>query len=129
MKPAPPGRHPKYTMIRLARLYDEDERREGEARVLVDRVWPRGRKRDSLGLDEWLKDAAPSAALRTWFNHDPERWEEFRRRYRAELELTGPTWAPLLELARQGPLLLLYGARDREHNNAVVLREFLLEKL
>ena len=116
-------------MIRLARLYDEDERRDGEARVLVDRVWPRGRSRDSLDLDEWNKDVAPSAPLRTWFGHDPARWDEFRQRYGAELELNGDAWAPLLERARRGPIVLLYGARDRVHNNAVALREFLLDRL
>ncbi|MDX1632805.1 MAG: DUF488 family protein, partial [Thermoanaerobaculia bacterium] len=97
-------------------------------RVLVDRIWPRGVSKDELGLDEWRKEVAPSDSLREWFDHDPERWDEFRRRYFQELEEVPETWEPLLEAAREGTLVLVYGARDRRHNNAVALRKFLEER-
>ena len=112
--------------IELQRVY-APAARTGGTRVLVDRVWPRGLKKEELHLDRWMKDLAPSTALRKWFGHDPRRWQEFRRRYRAELaqpdkqELLGE----LRRMARSGPVVLLYGARDQEHNQAVVLREYL----
>lgn len=96
---------------------------------LVDRVWPRGVRKDSLRLDGWLPAVAPSAALRTWFGHRPERFAEFARRYRAELTADPEAVRPLLEAAGRGPVTLLYGARDREHNQAVVLRDYLSERL
>lgn len=113
--------------VRIARVYDEGPPPSGQ-RFLVDRVWPRGLRRDELALDGWLKDVAPSAGLRTWFGHDPARWAEFRRRYVAELEAAPETWQPLLDAARTGEVTLLYGARDEEHNQAVVLRDFLLAR-
>ena len=109
--------------ILLARAYD-DEIPEGR-RFLVDRVWPRGVSKDALHLDGWLRDAAPSTELRRWFGHDPARWEEFRRRYTAELDARPEAWAPLREAAREGDVVLLFGARDTEHNNAVALRDHL----
>lgn len=116
--------------IDLERVYGATER-GGGARVLVDRVWPRGVRKESLGLDLWLRELGPSDELRKWFGHRPERWEEFRRRYRTELrggrqqELLGQ----LTELAQNGPVTLLYGARDEQRNQAVVLREVLQERL
>ena len=112
--------------IELARVYD-DPFPEGR-RFLVDRVWPRGVRKEQLGLEAWLKDAAPSTELRRWFGHDPARWEEFRRRYTAELAAHPDSWRPLLEAAQDGDVVLLFGAKDTEHNNAVVLRDHLLEQ-
>lgn len=115
-------------MIRIKRVYDKPAETDG-CRVLVDRLWPRGIKRAALRLDTWLKEVAPSNELRRWFNHEPARWPEFQRRYRLELEAHPESWAPLLEQARRGTVTLLYSARDPEHNNAVVLRDFLNSKL
>ncbi|MGC1107713.1 MAG: DUF488 family protein, partial [Candidatus Acidiferrales bacterium] len=98
-------------------------------RYLVERLWPRGMKKESLQLDGWLKHVAPSDALRRWFGHKPERWLKFRQRYLAELRENPKAWQPLLEVARQGGVTLLYSARDTEHNSAIVLREFLASKL
>ncbi len=110
--------------IGIRRVYDPAPPREG-ARFLVDRIWPRGVRKDALEGVTWLRDAGPSDALRRWFGHDPARWEEFRRRYRAELEARPSAWVPILDAERRGPVTLLYGARDAEHNQAVVLRDFL----
>ena len=116
--------------IDLERVYGAPERGNG-ARVLVDRVWPRGVRKESLGLDLWLRELGPSNELRKWFGHRPERWEEFRRRYKTELR--GQRQQELLdqlaELAQKGPVTLLYGARDEQRNQAVVLREVLQERL
>jgi uncharacterized protein YeaO (DUF488 family) len=110
-------------LIELARVYD-DEIPDGR-RFLVDRIWPRGVRKEEIGLEGWVKDLAPSAELRRWFGHDPGRWAEFRRRYRAELEAHPDACRPLLEAARDADVVLLFAARDAEHNNAVVLREHL----
>ncbi len=115
-------------MIRLKRVYDLEGTSEGR-RFLVERLWPRGIKKENLHMDAWLKDVAPSQALRQWFGHDPAKWEEFQRRYRAELESHPEAWRPILEAARQGEVTLLYSARDTEHNNAIVLKEFLQKQL
>ena len=109
--------------ILLARAYDDDL--PPGRRFLVDRVWPRGVSKEDLHLDGWLKDAAPSTELRRWFGHDPGRWAEFRRRYTEELEAAPEHWQPLVEAARTGDVVLLFGAKDTEHNNAVVLRDHL----
>lgn len=93
---------------------------------LVDRLWPRGVRKDALDIDAWLKDVAPSTGLRRWFGHDSTRWEGFRERYRAELDADPDAARPILDALRNGPIVLLYGARDPEHNQAVVLREWLL---
>ncbi|GIW39821.1 MAG: hypothetical protein KatS3mg076_0398 [Candidatus Binatia bacterium] len=114
--------------IRLRRVYDPPERDEGPC-YLVDGLWPRGIGKARLRIEGWLRDVAPSPSLRAWFRHDPERWPEFRARYFAELERKPEAWKPLLEAARRGPVTLLYAASDREHNNAVALREFLEAKL
>lgn len=114
--------------IKIKRVYEPPARGDGQ-RVLVDRVWPRGVSRDAAKLDDWLKDVAPSAELRKWFGHDPAKWSEFRRGYRAELAHRDDALKPLLERARRGTLTLLFGARDEAHNQAVVLCEWLQEQL
>lgn len=115
-------------MIRVKRVYDPAGPEDG-ARFLVDRLWPRGVKKEALKLDGWLKELAPSDGLRRWFAHQPARWQEFRRRYFAELDRNQPAWKALLEAARQETVTLLYAARDTEQNNALALREYLERKL
>jgi uncharacterized protein YeaO (DUF488 family) len=115
-------------MVLIKRVYEPLAATDG-ARFLIDRLWPRGVKKEALALTAWLKDASPSAELRNWFHHDPARWNEFRHRYLAELEQNPVGWLPLLEAARQGAVTLLYSAHDSEHNNAVVLKEFLDKQL
>ena len=95
------------------------------AAFLVDRVWPRGIAKADLQVDAWVKDVAPSTELRTWFGHDPDRWGEFRRRYLAELKDNRDAAKPLIEAAAEGTVLLLFDAKDTEHNQAVVLAEWL----
>lgn len=114
--------------IAICRAYDGEglDRAKG-ARVLVDRVWPRGVTKEALKLDLWARDAAPSARLRKWFGHDPAKWEEFRRRYRAELD-DGADTAELRALLKDGPIVLVYGAKDEAHNQAVVLRDWLRDQ-
>ncbi len=114
-------------MIRIKRAYDPPEPGDGQ-RFLVDRLWPRGVKKEDLHLDGWLKEVAPSDALRRWFGHDPAKWEEFQERYFAELDEKPQAWLPLLEAARQGDITLVYGARDPLHNNAVALKAYLERK-
>ncbi len=115
-------------MIQLKRVYEDASKSDG-ARFLVERLWPRGVKKQALKLDGWLKDVAPSSDLRRWFGHDPERWTEFKRRYVHELERNEHAWQPLLAGARRGRITLVYSAHDTEHNNAVVLKDFLETKL
>ena len=118
------------TGVTLRRAYEPAETGEGK-RVLVDRVWPRGVSKTALQPDLWLREIAPSTELRKWFDHRPDRWEEFRRRYREELR-SGPgrkALDQLVELARQGPVVLLFGARDPEFNQATALREIVEERL
>ena len=110
--------------VRIKRIY-EPPGEDGE-RVLVDRLWPRGVAKSAAGIDQWLKDLAPSAGLRTWFGHDPARWAQFRRRYRRELSARRGQIEALRRLARRGPLTRLYSARDERHDQAVVLREVIL---
>jgi uncharacterized protein YeaO (DUF488 family) len=119
---------PRQPDIRTKRAYNPAAPDDGR-RVLVDRLWPRGATHDALALDDWIKDVAPSNALRRWFNHDPARWAEFVTRYRAELsELPGRDLvAELVHSSAEGPLTLVYGARDEAHNNAVALREIILD--
>jgi uncharacterized protein YeaO (DUF488 family) len=114
--------------IKVKRVYEKPTTRDG-SRLLVDRVWPRGLKKDELALDGWLKEAAPSDRLRKWFGHDPRKWNEFRQRYFAELRAKAETWAAILQKARQSNVTLLYGARDPLHNNAMALRDFLNTRL
>jgi uncharacterized protein YeaO (DUF488 family) len=110
--------------IRIKRIYDAVSPHDGH-RVLVDRVWPRGVSRDQAQLDGWARELAPSTELRRWFGHDPERFEEFRRRYRAELAREQERLEDLRCRVRDGTVTILYSARDAEHNNAVVLAELL----
>jgi uncharacterized protein YeaO (DUF488 family) len=110
--------------IRVKRVYDPPARGDG-VRVLVDRLWPRGLKKDEARIDHWMKDVAPSAGLRRWFAHDPARWDEFRRRYRAELAAHPDALAELRRLAEGRTVTLLFAARDADHNNAVALRDML----
>lgn len=110
--------------IQIIRAYDLDPSVQGY-RVLVDRVWPRGVKKETLALDQWAKELAPSAELRKWFNHDPAKWEEFQRKYAAELDEKSDQRRDLLAKAGDRPILLVYSAKDEEHNQAVVLRSVL----
>lgn len=111
--------------IRCKRAY-EDPRESDGTRVLVDRVWPRGVSKGDLEIDRWMKGVAPSTELRKWFGHDPDRWKAFRERYFAELDERPDAVAELRDLADDGRVTLVYGAKDEEHNNAVALREYLL---
>jgi uncharacterized protein YeaO (DUF488 family) len=110
--------------IGLKRAYDPPAASDGH-RVLVDRVWPRGITKDALRLDAWLKDLAPSTALRKWFAHDPKKWEEFRARYFRELDGQRPAVDDLGRRARRGRVTLVFAARDAERNNAVALKDYL----
>ncbi len=109
--------------LKLRRVYAEPAAHEGR-RVLVDRIWPRGVRKADLGDVIWLKEVGPSDRLRNWFGHDPARWDGFRRRYFAELD-GNPAVAELRSLMREGPVTLLYGAKDETHNQAVALRDYL----
>ena len=115
-------------MIQVKRAYEEPGKDDGE-RFLVERLWPRGVKKANLDVEAWLKDVAPSNELRQWFQHDPAKWEEFRRRYFRELEKHPEAWQPLLARARRGRVTLVYSAHDTEHNNAIALKEFLDRKI
>ncbi len=110
--------------IQLKRVYEASSSKDGD-RFLVERLWPRGIKKSSLEIQAWLKDAAPSVNLRKWFNHDLARWNEFRKRYFAELKENPSSWLPILEAAHCGMVTLIYSSHEREHNNAVALKEFL----
>ena len=112
-------------MLKLKRIYEAPEASDGY-RVLVDRIWPRGVSKEKAQIDLWVKEIAPSDALRKWFGHDPERWEEFQRRYRKELQKDIALTNQLQQLEKQhGTLTLVYSARDEDHNQAVALRTFL----
>lgn len=110
--------------ISIKRAYEDPASDDGY-RVLVDRVWPRGRSREDLAIAEWAKELAPSTELRRWFGHDPQRWQVFRQRYRDELASPAlrERMRQVLDAAGPGPLTLVYGAKDEQHNQAVVLRE------
>ncbi len=111
--------------IHIKRAYETPSLHDG-TRVLVDRLWPRGLKKTDAAISQWMKEIAPSAELRKWFGHDPKRWEEFRRRYESELETKGELLRELKELAKNGPVTLIYSAHDEAHNQAIVLRDALL---
>ena len=115
-------------MIKLKRVYEPASLNDG-VRILVERLWPRGIKKDALKLDTWLKDVAPSDGLRRWFGHDPKRWSRFRGRYFAELDGNPQTWESLSKAARRGRVTLIYSSRDMEHNNAVALKDYLQDKM
>ncbi|HEY7029916.1 MAG TPA: DUF488 family protein [Thermomicrobiales bacterium] len=114
--------------IHLRRAYEPPTPTDGR-RILVDRLWPRGLTKEAVRLDAWLKDVAPSTELRRWFRHDPAKWTEFQRRYRQELAARPAALAALLDAARAGPVTLVYGAKDEQHNEAVVLKAVLEECL
>lgn len=114
--------------ILIKRVYEPASRTDGR-RFLVERLWPRGLKKEELEMDAWQKDVAPSTALRQWFGHVPERWTEFRRRYERELNKNSPSWQPILDAAKEGTVTLLYSAHDVEHNGALVLRDYLASRL
>lgn len=120
------ARQSKKLDIRLKRAYLPPSPEDG-ARVLVDRLWPRGVRKSEAAIDRWAKDIAPSTELRRWFGHDPARWEEFRQRYREELKKDSELLDELRQIARNGTLTLVYSAHDEAHNQAVVLREALSE--
>lgn len=110
--------------IRLKRIYEPAAPDDGE-RILIDRIWPRGVSKQEAALSQWLKEVAPSTELRKWFDHDPARWQEFGRRYRAELKENGAAIQPLHEFLKSGRVTLLYGAHDVAHNHALVLADYL----
>lgn len=116
------------SVIQVKRVYEKPAKSDG-ARFLVDRLWPRGLKKEALQLDGWVKEVAPSDALRRWFRHDPKNWQEFRSRYFAELVSKRELWEPILKAARRGDVTLLYSAHDTGRNNAVALRDYLMKKL
>ena len=111
--------------VKLKRAYESPTADDG-TRVLVDRLWPRGVKKTEAAIDRWMKQLAPSTELRKWFGHDPARWEEFRRRYAAEIYEHRDELDRLRDLIREGAVTLVYSAHDEAHNDAVVLREILL---
>ena len=110
--------------IRLKHAKEAPAKSDGK-RILVDRLWPRGKSKEFLKLDAWLRDVAPSTQLRQWFGHDPAKWKEFQRRYRAELATHGEEVQKLRDLVKAHKVTLVYGARDERHNEAVVLRDVL----
>ncbi|MFO0753764.1 MAG: DUF488 domain-containing protein [Thermodesulfovibrionales bacterium] len=109
-------------MIKVKRVYDAPSPEDGK-RILVDRLWPRGLKKENAAIDEWMKDAAPSSALRKWFSHDPEKWQDFKKRYLQELKEKTEIMERLRKEAGKEVITLLFSARDSEHNNAVALKE------
>ncbi len=115
-------------MIQIKRVYEPPSRQDG-TRFLVERLWPRGLKKEELDAQAWLKEVAPSTELRQWFGHDPAKWSEFKRKYYAELNKEQAAWEPILRAARQGKVTLLYSARDTEHNTAIALKQYLDKKL
>jgi uncharacterized protein YeaO (DUF488 family) len=115
-------------MFFTKRVYEPPEAKDGKC-FLVDRLWPRGLSKKAAQLDGWIKDIAPSDQLRKWFNHEPAKWDEFRKRYFAELKEKAEALEPLREATRKGTVTLLFGAKDYEHNNAVALKDFLAQLL
>jgi uncharacterized protein YeaO (DUF488 family) len=113
--------------IKIKRVYQRPDHTDGN-RILVDRLWPRGLSKERAQVDIWLKDVAPSTELRKWFHHDPERWKEFQTRYKQELKSKKDELAILKEKLIEGPVTLLYGAKDEAHNEAVVLEAILRRK-
>ncbi len=114
-------------MITIKRVYDPPSRDDGK-RILIDRLWPRGLKKEAAQVDEWMKDVAPSTALRKWFGHDPEKWGEFKRRFFKELHGKEKVFDGLADLARKGSLTLLYGSKEKRFNNASALKEYIEDR-
>jgi uncharacterized protein YeaO (DUF488 family) len=115
-------------MLQMKRVYEPPDPGDGH-RILVDRLWPRGLSKEKAAVDEWMKEIAPSTELRRWFAHDPEKWAEFQRRYRSELRAQDELVRRIASLGSRGPVTLVYGARDEEHNDAVVLAAVVRERL
>lgn len=113
--------------VNLKRAYEAPSAEDG-TRVLIDRLWPRGVKKANAAIDHWVKEVSPSTKLRKWFGHDPLKWEEFRRRFRLELSEHADQIGKLRDLARHGRITLVYSARDELHNDAIVLRDVLLDR-
>ncbi len=114
--------------IRIKRVY-EDSANNGESLFLIDRLWPRGIRKDDLDNVDWVREVAPSSELRKWFGHDPKKWHGFMSRYFKELDEHPETWLKILDAAKEGSVTLLYGAKDTEHNQAVALKAYLEKKL
>ena len=114
--------------IRIRRVYEGLEPDDGK-RFLIDRLWPRGIAKSKLSSVEWVRDVAPSADLRKWFDHDPAKWTEFQKRYRSELRKNESAWKPLLEALRKSDITLLFAARNVDNNQAIVLKKFLEQKI
>src|ERR1041384_6844842 len=115
-------------MLNTKRVYEGAKTSDG-VRFLVDRLWPRGIKKEKLKMKAWLKEVAPSPELRKWFAHDPDKWSKFQKRYRSELKSNTAAWQPILEAAEHGDVTLLYSAHDTEHNSALLLKTFLEKHL
>ena len=115
-------------MLKIKRAYEPAAQNDGK-RFLVERLWPRGVKKDELRLDAWLKDVAPSPELRKWYSHEVNKWPEFQKRYRGELSQHPETWTPILQAAQKGTVTLIYAAHDTEHNSAAVLRDYLEKRI
>lgn len=115
-------------MITLKRAYNAKDCMGGKC-FLVERLWPRGIKKESLRLDGWMQNVAPSHQLRRWFRHDPAKWDEFKHRYFAELNANPEGWKPLVEAVRHNNIILVYSSHDATHNNAVALKQFLETKM
>lgn len=110
--------------IKLKRAYEAPEESDGK-RILVERLWPRGLTKEKAALDDWMKEIAPSPDLRTWYGHEPAKWPEFQKRYRAELRANKTLVAALAELCAAGPVTFVYAAKDEERNSAAVLKAFM----
>jgi uncharacterized protein YeaO (DUF488 family) len=115
-------------MIAVKRAYDPVSRADG-TRFLVERLWPRGISKAKLRVAAWLKEVGPSTELRQWFSHDPAKWDEFRKRYRRELDSRAEAWEPILSAARRGPVTLVFSSHDTKHNNAIALQGYLEAKM
>ena len=115
-------------MIQIKRAYDPPAKTDG-TRILVERLWPRGIKKENLKHDSWIKDVAPSTELRKWFSHDPVKWTEFQQRYQAELDKHPEACQPILDAANKGKVTLLFSSHDAEHNNVVALKAYLEKKM
>lgn len=114
--------------INLKRVYDPVSKEDG-VRILVERLWPRGVKKEDLKMDEWLKEVAPSTNLRKWFSHDPTKWKGFKKKYFEELNENPEALEPILKALHKGSVTLLYSSKDTEHNNAVCLKNYLEENI
>lgn len=110
--------------IRIKRVYEQPDKSDGK-RILIDRLWPRGLNKDKAKVDLWIKDISPSTELRKWFSHDPDKWPEFNKRYQKELDANEPAVSKIKDELNQGPAMLVYSAKDEQHNDAVALQSYL----